>query len=411
MQRRSRSTKRLAQRIDLNYFKRLYPIPRWRRLLSFGCVLLGLLWLGWGALVGKQQAFNAGPLAHSHSLFTRNCAVCHVTKFGLVKVVSNQKCNACHDGSTHQTQQTFTPNCQECHVEHQGSFRLAAVRDQSCTQCHGSLKVKSGASKVATEVTNFASGHPEFAALKSPDPGTVKFGHAVHMKAGLRGAHGTVQLKCADCHAVRSNGSMMPIVYDKHCADCHGLQYDARFSEPAPHKKPEIIINYITKQFTAYIAQHPDEVHLADPADLRIMRPPRPPAKDAAEWIARRISDSETLLWRKSCVECHALNVSPERLPSVSDAAIPVRWMKHAMFEHTAHQMLNCVECHSNAAKSDKTSDVLLPGIKTCKSCHRNASDAASANCYECHLYHDRSTMKVVNGTLSITSLDPVAHP
>jgi hypothetical protein len=405
MQRRSRSTKTLAQRIDLNYFKRLYPIPRWRRLLSYAFVAIGLLWLGWGAVAGKQQAFNAGPLAHSHAIFTQRCTVCHVATTGFSKPVTDHACLACHDGAVHQAQQTFTPACTECHVEHQGSFRLAATRDQSCTQCHTDLQTKNERSKVTKRITSFTGDHPDFAALRSPDPGTVKFGHAIHMKSGLRGPHGTVQLKCVECHAPAENGYMAPVTYEKHCASCHGLQFDERFSEAAPHKKPEIVIDFVTKQFTAYIAKHPDEVHMADPADPRIMRPPRPPARDAAEWIARRVSDSETLFWRKSCVECHVLNMTQAALPVVQEAAIASRWMNNALFDHRSHQMLNCLECHGRAARSDKTSDVLLPGIDTCRSCHRASADSASAACYECHLYHDRTKMKFINGTMKISEL------
>jgi hypothetical protein len=410
MERRSRSTKKLAQRIDLNYFKRLYPIPRWRRILSYSLVAIGLLWLGWGAVAGKQQAFNAGPLAHSHALFTRNCAACHVASTAFAKTVTDQACLSCHDGATHQAQQVFTPACTECHVEHQGSFRLAATRDQSCTQCHANLQTKTQASKVAGKITGFANDHPEFAALKSPDSGTIKFGHAIHLKSGLRGPQGTVQLKCADCHTPaahdnKTTGYMSPVNYEKHCAACHALEFDARIKEVAPHKKPEIVIDFVTKRFTEYIAKHPDEVHLADPADPRIRRPPQPSAKDAAEWIARRLSDSETLLWRKSCVECHTLNVTGGQLPTVPDAAIPQRWMKNAMFDHRAHQMLICTECHTGAPKSEKTSDVLLPGIDTCRSCHRNGSDAATAACYECHLYHDRTKTKTIDGKMTINAV------
>src|SRR5438132_515670 len=102
---RTRTTKKLAQRIDLNYFKRLYPIPRWRRILSVILVALGLVWLLWG----RERAFNAGPLAHSHALLGRDCAACHVSG-----KVTEQACLACHDGPMHQAKQIFTPACTEC---------------------------------------------------------------------------------------------------------------------------------------------------------------------------------------------------------------------------------------------------------------------------------------------------------
>jgi hypothetical protein len=383
MQRRSRSTKKLAQRIDLNYFKRLYPIPRWRRLLSFGAVALGLAWLGLGAIGGKQQAFNAGPLARSHKLFTQKCSVCHVVSAGFTKAVTNEACNSCHVGTIHQAKQKFTPACATCHVEHQGAFTLNIVRDQSCTQCHA-------ASDAKTRVGSFDSAHPEFAPLRGPDPSSIKFGHAIHMKPGLRGSQGLVQLKCNDCHEASASGLMAPVTYQQHCASCHGLQFDERFSEPAPHQKPDIVVAYVTQRYSTYIAAHPEEVHRAEPADPRIMRPPRPGARDAKEWIEWRVTDAETLLWRKSCVECHVLNRDRAALPIVQESAIPRQWMKNAVFRHQAHQMSKCVDCHAKAEKSDKTADVLLPGIETCRTCHRDAADSAAAHCSECHLYHSR---------------------
>src|SRR5205085_4789040 len=100
---------------------------------------------------------------------------------------------------------------------------------------------------------------------------------------------------------------------------------------------------------------------MADPAAPRIMHAPLPHAKDAAEWIARRMSDTETLLWRKTCRECHSVN-KPREVPP---AAIPARWMKKAWFDHESHRMSACTECHAQAQTSRETSDVLLPKIDT----------------------------------------------
>ena len=401
---RTRTTKKLAQRIDLNYFKRAYPIPRWRRILTVVVTVVGLAWLIGAGLRGKQSAYNAGPLSHSHQLLTRNCAACHRSEATFGKKVSDTACLSCHDGPIHQEQQTFTPVCMDCHVEHQGAFRLSTVRDEACTQCHANLKTKSGRLTVAAKVTSFAGGHPEFAAVQRPDPGTVKLNHQIHLGTNIRGPHGPVQLQCADCHQ-RDGARMVPINYEKHCASCHGLQFDQRFTEPAPHKKPEVVIDFITAKFTEYIAAHPEEVHKADPADPRIMRPPMPPAKDAAEWIARRISDSKQLLWRKSCVECHTLNSRMgAALPEVPKAGIAERWFPRAWFDHEAHQMLICSECHSKAKTSRETADVLIPGIETCRECHRPGTDSAESRCFECHVYHDWSKQKPVVGAFTIAA-------
>ena len=48
--------KKLAQRINLDYFKTLHGIPRWRRILSGVFVIVGLAWLGWHAVAGSPDA-------------------------------------------------------------------------------------------------------------------------------------------------------------------------------------------------------------------------------------------------------------------------------------------------------------------------------------------------------------------
>jgi hypothetical protein len=400
---RSRTTKKLAQRIDLNYFKRLYSIPRWRRILSFGLTAIGLFWLAWGGLSGRQKAFNAGPLAVKHALFTNNCNVCHAVRASFGSRVADQACLSCHDGPVHQAQQTFTPACTACHVEHQGSFRLANARDESCTQCHSNLKTKSGRTDFAASVTSFSGGHPEFRKLS--DPGTVRLNHEVHLKKDLLGPNGPVQLFCTSCH-VSSGQYVAPIVYEKQCAECHPLVFDRRFQESVPHERPEIVIDFVVKEFTQYIAAHPNEIAMVEPApDPRIVRPPLPPARNAAEWISRRVEDTKQLLWRKTCKECHTLSFpSSAGLPGVAKSAIPARWMKHAFFDHDAHQMLGCAECHASAATSRETSDVLLPGIDTCRRCHRPGPDAAGSRCFECHAYHDWSKGKKVDGRFKVSS-------
>lgn len=396
MAERSRTTKKLAQRIDLNYFKRLYPIPKWRRILTLVLIGLGIAWL----LVGRQQTFNAGPLARSHAILTSKCVACHVAESGFSRRVTDQACLSCHDGPMHHDRQTFTPACRDCHVEHQGSFLLASTRDKACTQCHAALKTTDGRMLYAANIDGFEENHPEFAALREKDPGTIKFGHQVHMKKDLRSPRGPVQMKCVDCH-VRQQASIAPIDYQKHCAECHPLSFDSRFAEPAPHMKPEIVIDFVTAKFKEYIARHPEEVRMVDVP--RTLQTPLAPAANATEWLSRRVVETKQLLWRKTCRECHTLGFKDAvSLPDVPLAAITSRWMKHALFDHKGHQMIACTECHDRALTSRDTADVLLPGIQTCRSCHHSGPEAAGANCSECHAYHDWSKEKKIDGKYRI---------
>jgi hypothetical protein len=406
---RTRTTKKLAQRIDLNYFKKAFPIPRWRWLLSIGLTVAGLAWLGWDALSGKQ-AYNAGPVSRGHTLLTNNCTACHAVQAVYGTKVTDTACLACHDAPVHQAKQTFTPACTDCHVEHQGSFRLAAASAQACAQCHSNLTVTEGQPRFAATISTFTDGHPEFAAVRQghpPDPGTIKLNHQIHLQANLRGPQGPVQLQCVNCHEpVLHNGSadMMPVDFGKHCASCHPLLFDKRFPEPAPHKDPATVDEFVVRKYTTYIAQHPNEAR--EPVTLNRDLPSRPipPVPvNARQWVAQRVDEAERLLWQKSCKECHPVTFPvPGRRPEIPKAAIPVRWMNNSHFSHAAHQLVACAECHTQAATSQMTSDVLLPGIATCQKCHDGGRNSAETRCFECHAYHDWSKAKPVHGSAQI---------
>jgi hypothetical protein len=413
---RTRTTKKLAQRINLDYFKTLHGIPRWRRILSVVFTLLGLGWLGWHGLSGSPKPYNAGPVARAHALIGHKCSACHVAAVGFERAVTDQACLTCHDGPLHHAEQTFSPACSDCHVEHKGVLRLASTSDRACAQCHADLAAKDTNTppRFVAAISTFEGNHPEFRPLRTgqQDPGTIKFNHQVHLKKELRAPGGTVQLQCADCHqpqgGLPSRAYMSPVNYMKHCSNCHTLQFDRRFGESVPHKDPMVVYDFVVKKLTEYIAAHPDQIHTVDEPDKRLPTRPVPPIpRNAQEWIAQRLVDAQLLLWRKACKECHALSypAGPESLPVVAKSAITTRWLPHANFDHEAHQLLACASCHAKATASKETSDVLIPGIQVCRECHHSGRNAAEARCFECHVYHDWSKEKHVNAAYTIPQL------
>ena len=451
MPRSKRTTKTLAQRIDLSYFKRRHPFRWWRTVLAIAAPVVALLWLGGAAVANHKKMYSAGPVSHSHAVFGGRCELCHITRAGFFsQQVKDEKCLSCHDGPVHQEAQLFAPDCSSCHGEHRGGARLVSVADYDCARCHSDLRTNAGPAHYERMILNFDTSHPEFRALRPGfcDPGTIKLNHEVHMKAGLKGPHGPVQMRCDDCHrpandrrawpyAVpsmaaaksvtvpassmipsggtlpewRSHGAayMAPVTYALQCAGCHSLPFDAHISGNVPHDKPEVVHDFLVRTYSDYIRQHPSEVRSVwaplqrIPQQLPVSLP-----RNADEWVQFRVGEAEILQWQKTCKECHTLQQQPNRLPIVANSGITQRWFQHANFDHRAHRLLDCTSCHTQALKSRETSDVLLPGIKICQQCHRSGraqAEAAEGRCFECHSYHDWNKQKPIKDGYKLPQL------
>jgi hypothetical protein len=450
---RARTTKKLAQRIDLQYFRRPTAFRRARFWLSILLPAAAVAWIAWHGFTADSRVYSSGQMSRSHAVLEKQCAACHLMKAGAYSAkVQNTACLACHDGPVHHESQGFTPDCAACHVEHRGAVPLAATASRSCAECHASLRTRTGATRFAAKIETFEDGHPEFAVLRErrQDPGTIKLNHAVHMKPIRRGPGGPiVQLDCADCHrpeavraewpygdahyiaakasyapselAPRESGALRPLrppsgrefmappKFATACAACHLLEFDKRFSEGVPHDKPEVVHAFVVKKFQEHIAAHPAESRVLREPDRNLTGKPLAPAARVltpAQWVQEKTAEAEELLWRKTCKQCHALDFAPgASLPCVAEARITARWMPHARFDHDAHRGFSCTSCHQAATRSTETTDVLLPGIATCKTCHGSGEGHAESRCYECHTYHDWSKRKEVKPTFTLPSL------
>jgi hypothetical protein len=275
---------------------------------------------------------------------------------------------------------------------------------------------------VASAIHSFVDGHPEFGAQLPgvKDPGQIKFNHKVHLKKSLRSMTGTVQLQCGDCHrpagigaagsdalAARVDGPrpsrayMASITYAGQCSSCHPLEFDKRMTGSVPHQNPEAVHNFLAAKFEAYIRAHPEELHTPETAQRIPRQALEPEPSNSQDWVTWRTAQSERLLWTKTCIECHQYvpAASTERLPLVVPANFATRWLKHASFDHSAHTAFECVSCHAGAATSEKSSDVLIPGISVCRGCHNPSggrSVSAGTSCVECHQYHDWTRERAV---------------
>jgi hypothetical protein len=94
----------------------------------------------------------------------------------------------------------------------------------------------------------------------------------------------------------------------------------------------------------------------------------------------------------------------------VAKPNIPERWMARSRFSHDSHRFASCTACHYQdspsgpsrpVTESVATSDVLMPSIAACRSCHAEqatiplagvgrSSRGVASRCVDCHEYHRR---------------------
>ena len=137
---RTRTTKKLAQRIDLNYFKRPTPLKRAKFWLSLLLPLLGLVWIAWRGFSGDHRVYSSGRLSRAHAVLDKECAACHVRQTGAFSArAEDNACLGCHDGPIHHASKSATPDCATCHTEHRGTINISAATNQACARrdCRG----------------------------------------------------------------------------------------------------------------------------------------------------------------------------------------------------------------------------------------------------------------------------------
>jgi predicted CXXCH cytochrome family protein len=342
-------------------------------------------------------------------------------------------------------------NCTQCHREHRGDAALSRLPDAFCTQCHADLQVKDGKPCFYANIRRFDADHPDFGAWRKgglTDPGTVHFSHKAHLdlatgfahipperveatwaKANIREARKIDEQGCAYCHKMDEAGRYMrPIRYQDHCAACHPL---------LPQLQPGAWPEDVESGFTQTPLHHPGRGEDAaavrgellerfsrlptpnlPPAGDDELRPfflnrPVPPlgdgkrralgagiAADAALFSpdaqkAAVLPGFEGLVnfnVNVGCAYCHeeAPGRGQDDLPVYKFPQLLDRWFPHARFDHRAHRMMKCADCHAEAEASTDNKDVLLPKIGNCRQCHGAAGGKARSDCLECHTYHGR---------------------
>ena len=435
---RKRTTKLLAKRHDLNYFKKGSPIRIWQWRLAAVALIVAVVWII-ASSIHSAQAFSSGPISSSHAVFGQKCETCHKpviegasflpVGFGSARKVPDSACESCHTVGLHHANQTVaTKQCSTCHVEHVGAMHLAAAPVTGCTQCHANLEVKNVPAAIATHIDGFTKGHPDFRILRTASPELreaaygLKYNHSVHMKKDLTGPNNSkITLQCSYCHQVEDpagkdtahSGRMANVSFERSCQSCHSLDFSTKVKEQAPHAEASKALEFVRLKMT-----------------------------EAAPGDRAALLKAETILFRQKCALCHTVsNVqslpgftnsgyttgirsgqSFESLPAkmtlgdletsvafdVAPSHAPQRFFSAALFSHTAHNTVQCEECHTQTITSVSGKDNLMPNIAVCQKCHDGqsrpqgpavSSGHAESGCSLCHEYHETLKAELRTGT------------
>ncbi len=434
-----------AAKIDRLYhaaFDRFIYRKRW---MGFLGLVVGIAYSAWMFSSNGALHVTTGELSQPHFAWNKTgCEKCHLPNVPIRKdawggelkeniAKNNKQCNGtCHTVTGHFESKTKigvleSESCSACHREHLGFDRsLVEVADSDCSRCHANMASVTLTSKSGNSVTNFSKteGHPEFSALKEPDPGTIRFSHIQHMRPGQPKAPGgadakrlemlperfrtlyegridsnkLIQLTCSDCHsrdvelkgyeglesanstpnaAIQSSSHMLykPVAFDKHCAACHdldGLPHGldrTHISQAIKEVIPLKTLEFLKTRFK------PSEVEALGDGKM---------SKDMEEEVNARETRLNAILGDggTTCNKCHKKSEDPNSI--VAPSNLKTQWLRDASFTHGAHLMVSCKDCHAGAYvasnnvfdwernnNSELESDkVMIAGIANCRRCH-----------------------------------------
>lgn len=391
-----------------------------------------------------DEIWSAGHLSAAHANLKRDCNACHVKPFESVR---DAACASCHrDIHGHadpfrlararpdltawgrfalRVKQAFNlppGRCIDCHTEHQGPQKMAPTPQRFCADCHGGLAAKLPDTKLG-DAADFARLHPDFrpaviagwsgeqpilrrvvAGGGAREENGLTFPHALHLsrtggaaqmarRLGIGAA-----LDCADCHRPEPNGARyQPVAMERDCAMCHSLAFTRTDGtvRTLRHGDPAQVIAELRDYYGLRTAPPPPSLA---PAARRL--PGTAPAvstriRFAAGAHAPGAEAAVRAVFSRggACYDCHRVEAPPAGSLAyrIHPVAFPERYVRHGWFDHRPHAAQSCGSCHQ-AARSNAASDLLIPGIATCRGCHggERTSKPVASPCAMCHDYHAR---------------------
>jgi len=382
--------------------------------------------------VAMDASWSTGSLSMVHHGLEDSCEACHAEPFVAVR---DDTCLTCHeniadhadaprmaDGRApatggdallwqiaHAFNKPGPGACTDCHTEHEGAVEMQPVAEQFCSDCHETLDARLTDTALGN-AADFGRIHPQFKALMVPgrgaeevrmslDDGMVDFGglrfpHDMHLsqtngvaRMAMRLDIASSGMECADCHQPTADGvGYLPVVMEDSCEACHSLVYDQ-----------------VGTTFRSLRHGDVDQMQ----ADLMAAdRSPRRPVStgrrrpgmfaEGGIYYGNFSSIMPGGLTRSAlredgiCGECHYPANNAGNTLAVHPVTQRSRFFQHGWFDHNAHEQEECTTCHA-ANTSSEASELLMPGLESCRDCHEGESAREAevpSSCAMCHSYH-----------------------
>ncbi|QQV77684.1 cytochrome c3 family protein [Sphingomonas aliaeris] len=392
-----------------------------------------------------DAAWSPGKLSQAHAGLEKNCKACHQAAF---VAVQDSGCRSCHTdthdhaaparlakaspipGLEGRLQRSISAafnrppgRCVDCHTEHQGATAMAPTPQRFCADCHGGLKERLPDTPFG-DAHDFAAAHPQFrpTIADAGTPATLRrvsldrrpkqdngltFPHALHLSttnavARMAQRQGkTGELGCTDCHSRDAEGGFRPVSMEANCQSCHSLAF-ARSDgtvRTLRHGDPRQVVAELRDFFALHGPSRPGAI------DSGRRRPGDFVAASLSATYGRAMANRGNAAERSiravfspggACYDCHKV-VPPAAGGSLNFRIAPVvqqkNYMPHALFDHRPHASATCATCHA-APTSNSASDLLMPKIAECRTCHAGADPARGqikSICATCHVYHQET--------------------
>ncbi len=392
--------------------------------------------------VVMDAAWSPGALSRKHRSLENNCESCHVAAF---ESVADETCLSCHkDTADHapmprlaKGSPALSPGdavqwkigealgkegplgCVSCHSEHEGPVRQQAGGEAFCSDCHKDLDTRLTNTALA-DAHDFGKAHPQFrpayyasfgaakpvraalgaaAGTRPTERSGLKFPHDVHMNARGGAARMAVSLsqygkplECKDCHNLSPDRiGFTEVKMEDACEGCHSL-VSGRTAVGGFSKLRHGDVKDLAQDLARISSGPRARVGPARQRPGQLGSAATPYRADFGRPVRAYIGISHALSAGGVCTECHLPTTGPTGQADLMPVNLPDRFLTSGFFNHEAHKQQKCTDCHAaNASKA--ASDLLIPDLKNCRTCHLGAAAVKTkkivpSDCAMCHAYH-----------------------